>query len=150
MTFEPFEKIGPYPVDRYCKETDTVYEFQGCFNKKCFNANSYNPLKRQSMGYLYKPCQERTRFIKNIVKQVVEIWEHEWDELVKDQIDVIDFYKSVDIMPALKPREALFGGRTNASKLYHICSEDSEECHFVISIRSKNCCISFWYSYNIY
>ena len=43
------------------------------------------------MGYLYKVCQERTRFIKKIVKQFEEIWEHEWDELVKDQIDVKDF-----------------------------------------------------------
>jgi hypothetical protein len=25
------KKIGPYPVDGYCKETDIVYEFQGCF-----------------------------------------------------------------------------------------------------------------------
>jgi hypothetical protein len=24
------KKIGPYPVDGYCAETDTVYEFQGC------------------------------------------------------------------------------------------------------------------------
>ena len=49
----------PYPVDGYCKETDTVYEFQGCFMHgcpKCFNSNSFNPLKKQTMGYLYKTC----------------------------------------------------------------------------------------------
>ena len=123
------KKIGPYPVDGYCKESDTVFEFQGCFMhgcNKCFNAKSYNPLKRQSMGYLYKVCQERTRFIKNIVKQFVEIWEHDWDEMVVDNVEVKEFCKSVDIRPSLKPREALFGGRTNAAKLYHICSEDEK------------------------
>ena len=62
------------------------------------------------------------------MKQFVEIWEH---ELAKDQIDVIDFCKTVDIRPALKPREALFGCRTNASKLYHICSED-ETIKFIL------------------
>ena len=46
------KKIGPYPVDGYCKETDTVYEFQGCFmhgGPKCYN--SFNPLKKQTMCY---------------------------------------------------------------------------------------------------
>ena len=64
------KKIGPYPVDGYCKETDTVYEFQGCFMHgcpKCFSSNSFNPLKKQTMGYLYKTCSERTVFIKSIV-----------------------------------------------------------------------------------
>ena len=51
------KKIGLYPVDGYCKETDTVYEFQGYFMHgcpKCFNSISFNPLKKQPMGYLYK------------------------------------------------------------------------------------------------
>ena len=52
----------------------------------------------------------------------MEIWEHEWDELVQDIINVKDFCKSVDIRPALKPREAVFGRRTNAAKLYHVCT----------------------------
>ena len=63
------KKIGPYHVDGYCKET--VYEFQGCFMhgcNKCFQTTSYNPLKCQTMGYLYKVCNERTRFIKILLK----------------------------------------------------------------------------------
>ncbi len=39
------KKIGPYPVDGYCAETDTVYEFQGCWMhgcSKCFHPNTYN------------------------------------------------------------------------------------------------------------
>ena len=29
--FLRLKKIGPYPVTGYCKETDTVYKFQGFF-----------------------------------------------------------------------------------------------------------------------
>ena len=86
------KKIGPYPVDGYCKETDTVYEFQGCFMhgcNKCFHSTSYNPLKCQTMGYLYKVCNER--IIKNIVKNFVEIWEHEWDMLFKENEEIKNF-----------------------------------------------------------
>jgi hypothetical protein len=47
----------------------------GC--PKCFNSTSYNPLKCQTMGHLFKICQERSRFIRNIVKKFVEIGECE-------------------------------------------------------------------------
>ena len=93
-------------------------------------------------------CQERTRFIKNIVKQFVEIWEHEWDEMVVDNIEVKDFCKSVDIRPSLKPREALFGGRTNAAKLYHICSENEKIKYFDVTslYPFENWSLSSWMS----
>ena len=99
----------------------------GC--KKCFN-----PLKYQTMGYLYKSCEQRTRFIKNIVKNFVEIWEHELDEIVKDDIELKDFCKKTDIRPALKHREALFGGRTNAAKLYHLCGPDEKIKYYDVTI----------------
>jgi hypothetical protein len=38
------------------------------------------------MGYLYKTCSERTVFIKTIVKQLIEIWECEWDRNGKFRI----------------------------------------------------------------
>ena len=119
------KKIGNYPVDGYCRASDTVYEFQGCFMhgcSKCFHPNTFNPLLSNSMGYLYRVCQERSRFIKNIVKGFVEIWEHEWDLLVKTNEEVKSFCKNTDVKPSLKPRDALFGGRTNAAKLYHLCN----------------------------
>jgi hypothetical protein len=81
------KKIDPYPVDGYCKERDTVYEFQGCFMhgfQKCFNSICFNPLKKQTMGCLYKTCSERTRFIKSIVKQFIEILKCEWDRNLKE------------------------------------------------------------------
>ena len=78
------------------------------------------------MGYLYKVCSERTRFIKNIVKNFVEIWEHEWDKIYKENKEIKLFCKNTNVRPALKPRDALFGGRTNAAKLYHKCLNDEK------------------------
>jgi hypothetical protein len=91
----------------------------GC--SKCFNSNSLNPLNKQTMGYLYKNCCERTLFIKSIVKHFIEIWECEWDKNVKDNKELKVFCSNTDVTPSLKPRDALFGGRTNAAKLYHKC-----------------------------
>ncbi len=85
----------------------------GC--PKCFNSNSFNPLKKQTTGYLYKTCSERTRFIKIKVKQLIELWECEWDKNVKENSELKEFCLNTDVIPALKPRDALFGGRTNAA-----------------------------------
>ena len=39
---------------------------------------------------------------------------------------ISDFIKSEDLKSSLKPRDALFGGRTNAAKLYHKCSDNEK------------------------
>jgi hypothetical protein len=125
----------PYPVDGYCKETDTVYEFQGCFMHgfpKCFNSNSFNLLKKQFIGYFFKTCSERTRFIKSIVKQFTEIWECEWDRNVKENTE--DFCSNTDVIPALKHRDALYGGSTNAAKLYHKCGDGEKVITLQVNI----------------
>jgi hypothetical protein len=85
----------------------------GC--PKCFSSYSFNPLKTQTMGYLYKTCSERTLFMKSIVNQFIEIWECEWDRNVKENVELKDFCSNNDVIPFLKPRDALFGERTNAA-----------------------------------
>jgi hypothetical protein len=55
---------------------------------KCFSSNSFNPLKMQTMGYLYKTYSKRSFFIKSIVKQFIEIWECEWDRNVKKIVEL--------------------------------------------------------------
>lgn len=73
------------------------------------------------MGALYKYCQQRANFLKRYVKNYVEIWEHDWDIRVKTDPRIKAFCKD-----PLKPRDALFGGRTNAAKLYHNCVGDEK------------------------
>jgi hypothetical protein len=73
----------------------------GC--PKCFSSNSFYPLKKQTIGYLYKACSERTLFIKCIVKQFIEIWECEWDRNVKENLEVKEFCSNSDVSPSLKP-----------------------------------------------
>jgi hypothetical protein len=67
------------------------------------------------MGYLYKTCSQRTRFIKSIVKLFIEILECECVKNVKENSELKEFCLNTDVIPALKPRDALFGGRTNAA-----------------------------------
>ena len=56
--------------------------------------------------------------------EIVEIWECEWDKLIKDNSFVREFVKNQDIKAPIEARDALFGGRTNAFKLFHTKKED--------------------------
>ena len=47
-------------------------------------------------------------------------WECEWDLEVKTDPDLRKFLDTFQIIEPLEPREAFFGGRTNAVKLHHM------------------------------
>ena len=43
---------------------------------------------------------------------LVEIWEHDWDALVNEDNEVLEFLKTYEEISPLIPREAFYGGRT--------------------------------------
>ena len=47
-------------------------------------------------------------------------WECDWDLEVKTDPDLRRFLDTFQIVEQLEPREAFFGGRTNAVKLHHV------------------------------
>jgi hypothetical protein len=53
--------------------------------------------------------------------KIVEIWGHDWEELKKNT-DIDEFIRKEEINLPLNPRASLYGGRTNALKLYHKCA----------------------------
>ena len=49
-------------VDGYCKKTNTVYEFQGCFwhgCPKCYTSDRINPVKQQDMTELRRTTEHK-------------------------------------------------------------------------------------------
>ena len=49
------------------------------------------------------------------------MWECDWDKIVKTESQVKEFVNSFKIIDPIYPRDALFGGRTNAVKLHYKC-----------------------------
>lgn len=52
--------------------------------------------------------------------RLVEKWEHEFRKEVEADKDMKMFMKNHEIQNRLNPRDAFFGGRTNAVKLFHV------------------------------
>jgi len=106
-------------VDGYSEETNTVYQFHGCFwhgCSKCFDPNTINNKNKKTMKDLY----EKTLEISNEIRKeynLIEIWECDY----KNDNDIKKFSKNWnnEVITELNPRDAFFGGRTNATKLLY-------------------------------
>ena len=83
------------PVDGLCKETNTVYEFQGCLwhGHRCWiiKDKSVNPINGKNLDDLFKTTQEKIDEIENQGYDV-KMWECEWGRLKKQDPELKSIY----------------------------------------------------------
>ena len=149
------KRVGRYSLDGYCEETHTVYEYQGCYwhgknlhvyysihdNVKyihislfllgcpeCYPArNTQNPgADNKPMEKLYEDTQKKIKYLKDRGFEVVEKWGCAFKKELKQDEELKQFVKDHGFVDPLQPRDAFFGGRTNASKLLHECQGDEK------------------------
>jgi hypothetical protein len=111
--------FGSYHVDGYTHidGVETVYEYNGCFFhgcKSCFVPQAMCVLTQNTLDSL-----QATYWLK-----VEVLWEHEWATLKKSDSHVQAFLSSYDTPEPLEPRQALYGGRTNALTLRYVAQPD--------------------------
>ncbi|XP_071032985.1 uncharacterized protein [Parasteatoda tepidariorum] len=115
-------KVGGMYVDGFCSETNTVYQFQGCFFHgcdTCFDRDVSHPLKGVTMASLLQKTQRTTEHLRSLGYHVIECWEHDFEKMKRNDEDLKKFLLSHTVRDRLVPRDAFYGGRTNAVKLYH-------------------------------
>ena len=119
------KRVEPYSLDGYCEETNTAYEFQGCFwhgCPECFkDRDSVNPISQNTMEELYMNTKKKVKFLKDQGFRVVEKWGCELEKELEDDEEMKQFFDQNKIIDPLQPRDAFYGGRTNAAKLVHEC-----------------------------
>lgn len=71
------------------------------------------------MSALMKKTEETTQKLRSQGYPVVEKWEHEFIKEKKENSELEVFLRTHQLQDRLNPRDAFFGGRTNAVKLYH-------------------------------
>ena len=80
------KRIGKLPVDGWCAETRTAYQFHGCFwhgCPKCYDQIETNPKNNKTMAELLTDTKKHTTYLRRHVK-VVEMWECDWKEKRKE------------------------------------------------------------------
>jgi hypothetical protein len=119
-------KIDKYFVDGYDKDTDTIYQFDGCWYHSCprciKDRNIFNSFFQDTAANVYKKHLEKKNYLIGKCTNYVDIWECDYDKM-PDKIDE-------EVSLGLSVRAAIFGGRTNAIKLHHKVSAD-EKIHWL-------------------
>ena len=114
-------------VDGFCKETNTIYQFQGCYFHgcpKCFNDLTKN---KKSGEYMYK-TYEKTISIENAIRKagykLCTIWEHDFDnDKEMKNVSLTEY----DLVEPPKIRDSFFGGRCEPIKLLHDCKSNMQK-----------------------
>ena len=129
--------LDRYLVDGFdpCDPTThrpTVYEFHGCLwhgCPKCFPRNrDRHPICHtdRTLNEVHESTLKKQESLRQRGYDTKVIWECEWDWEIKTNVELCQFLDTFEIVDPLQPRNAFFGGRTNAVKLHHTAATDEE------------------------
>ena len=113
-----------FTVDGFHYETNTIYEFHGCFwhgCPKCYPVRDEKHLRLcdRTMRDVNEKTQAKIATLLGKGYNVLEMWECQWSQLEQTHPDVQTYVDSLQFVEPLNPRDAFCRGRTNAIKLYH-------------------------------
>ena len=98
----------------------SFFTFSGC--PECYkNRETVNPINQKTMEQLYKDTTRKVKCLKDQGFKVEQKWGCELAKERKEDEEMKQFFKEHEIVDPLQPRDAFYGGRTNAVKLFHQC-----------------------------
>ena len=77
------------------------------------------------MEQLYVETREKVRRLENQGFNVVPMWECELAKEMEKDENMRRYFEEYELVDPLQPRDAFYGGRTNAAKFYE-CQDDEE------------------------
>ena len=93
-----------------------IFSFHGC--PKCLPDRDKDlPLASKTAGEAYLRTRDRTHYLQQKGYTVTEKWECELKKDLEQNPNMKAFFKQEQLTMPLDPREALMGGRTNATVL---------------------------------
>ena len=116
-----------YKVDgRSRTDPEHIYEFYGCAFHGCpvcyKDSNRKLPLSDITASEALRNTREREQALEAAGYVITAVWEHEVKQELKENPEMKQFFDDVPIRDPMDPRQAFFGGRTNARKFYHKCT----------------------------
>ena len=78
-----------------------------------------NPISQKTMEQLYKDTVRKVKYLKDHGFEVEQKWECELMKDLEQDEELKQFFEEHEIIDPLQPRDAFYGGRTKATKLFH-------------------------------
>ena len=73
------------------------------------------------MEKLYKDTVRKVNYLKDHGFEVEQKWGCELTKDLEEDEEMKQFFEEHELVDPLQPRDAFYGGRTNAAKLFHEC-----------------------------
>ena len=73
------------------------------------------------MEQLYKDTVRKVKYLKDQGFKVEQKWECKLKKELDEDEEMKQFLDEHELVDPLQPRDAFYGGRTNAAKLFHQC-----------------------------
>ncbi|KAG1651988.1 putative DNA polymerase [Nymphon striatum] len=112
-----------YRLDGYHAESKTAYEFHSCLHHGCTICYPFREFRikhlNKKVDELYNLTMIKKKILLDRGFSYICIWHHEYLEKANTDIEFKKFIDSQDVPERLDPRDALYGGRTNAVQLYY-------------------------------
>ena len=103
---------------KYGKKYQCLFSFLGC--PECYkNRGIVNPINQKTMEQLYKDTLRKVKYLKDQGFNVEQKWGCEFKKEMNEEME--QFFEEHELVDPLQPRDAFYGGRTNAAKLFHQC-----------------------------
>ena len=126
-----------YKVDGFHPQSNTVFEFAGCFYHGCPNCTRPDarfPLNNLTFRDLNVKFANTIGYLKNRGFEVHVMWECEWKKM-RQEMEIAVLLKEIhEYIPddsPINPQDALYGGRTGAASIYFPARGESSKTHKV-------------------
>ena len=102
-----------------------LVSFLGC--PECFkDRGTVNSVNLKTMEQLYKDTVRKVKYLKDQGFNVEQKWECKFKKEMEEDGEMKQFLEEHELVDPLQPRDAFYGGRTNAAKLFHQCQADEK------------------------
>lgn len=108
-----------------------AYEFHGCLYHGCpvcykNGDDIISPNSSYTASELLARTRQKEKTLKELGMKLVVIWEHEYDNMIRKDLDAKAFVDQLELVDRLDPRDSLMVGRTNGCTLYKRASRGTK------------------------
>ncbi|XP_057658493.1 uncharacterized protein LOC130895287 [Diorhabda carinulata] len=123
--------INGLKLDGYCNTTREVFEFEGCYFHGCPKCIKYKrgtpTYEDPSLTYeqRYEATSAKNEKLRQLGYEVLVKWECDFRREMSENSEISKYTEKHPLFSQtpLEPRDAFYGGRTDATKLYYSCKE---------------------------
>ena len=93
------KRIGPFLVDGFCNDTNTIFEYLGCYYHSCKCQQIPDDDDGRKLFYYRRDrTKSRAKILKSMGYFMVEKYECEWFKDKKQNVDVQEYFASKNIL----------------------------------------------------